>query len=237
MAESLKTLWPKPVYQLTPREEKIKLQLLLEMQDWGYTGLLGRVQRQGHVFVERLSRAKGKPHYRSLEIGCGSGYHFHFVQGGDHTGLDLSTEHLERARLRFPEVQFIKHDAYNLPFPDAFFDRVVSIYVFEHLHRLPECLAEAHRVLKRDGELLVALPCEGGWAYDLGRRLTSKRFFERRFNVDYLNLVKSEHCNTYQEVMEELKKLFRIEAIRYLPFRIPSVHLNATVAMRCVLPG
>jgi len=236
MAQGNSPNWPKPVFELSAHEAAIKEQLL-QLQDEYYTGLMGRVQAQGHVAVERLSKAAQQPSYRSLEIGCGSGYHFNFVRDGDHVGLDHSEEHLQRARARFPQVRFIRGDAYSLPFSDAWFDRVVSVYVFEHLHRLPECLAEIRRVLKPGGELLVGLPCEGGFAFGLGRRLTSKRYFERKFQVDYLRLVQSEHCNSCREVLDELARWFRVETTRYLPFRAPSVHVNAVVAARCTIPS
>lgn len=111
---------------------------------------------------------------------------------------------------------------------------MVSVYAFEHLHNLPASLAEVRRVLKPDGELLVGLPAEGGLAHNLGRRLTTKRQFERNYGGDFLRLARAEHCNTFQDVLEELRNWFRVETVRYLPFLVPSVHLNAVVALRCV---
>jgi SAM-dependent methyltransferase len=102
------------------------------------------------------------------------------------------------------------------------------------MHDLPGCLVEVGRILRPGGELLVGLPAEGGFAYEWGRRLTSKRHVEAKYGIDYLKLVRSEHCNTCSEVVEELVNRFAVEAIRYLPLRVPSVHLNAVVVVRCV---
>jgi ubiquinone/menaquinone biosynthesis C-methylase UbiE len=48
-------------------------------------------------------------------------------------------------------------DAKRLPFPDAFFDRVLMFDVVEHLHpwELHEALLEVRRVLKPDGRFIV----------------------------------------------------------------------------------
>jgi ubiquinone/menaquinone biosynthesis C-methylase UbiE len=229
--------WPKQVLTLTPEEEAIKKQVSLESQEWGYRGLLGWVQTQGHIVAERLSvatRGASKAVFRSLEIGCGSGYHFRFAGRGQDIGLDFSAEHLRHAQQQHAGFPLVQGDAYKLPFKSSVFDRVVSIYNFEHLNRLPECLLEVRRVLKTGGELIVGLPAEGGFIYEWGRRLTTKRHFERKYDVDYMRLVRSEHCNTCQDVIEELRDWFSVQAVRYLPLMVPSVHLNAVVVLRCV---
>jgi len=234
--ESSTGVWPKPVVELTEAEASLKEQVCLEFQQWGYSGILGWAQAQGHKAVENmaLARSVADDFFRSLEIGCGSGYHFRHTNGKGYYGLDHSFAQLQQARVHFPDCRILQGDVYQLPFPDSSFDRVISIYLFEHLNRLPDSLAEVRRVMKPGAELLVALPSEGGLAYEWGRYLTSKRHFERKYKVDYLKFVRSEHCNTCNEVIEELRKWFVVECVRHLPFRIPTVHLNATVALRCV---
>lgn len=229
--------WPKSVPLLTSDENALKEQIFLDVQQWGYTGLLGWVQNQGHIFVEKLSQAKsknGQP-LRSIEIGSGSGWHFRYVSKKDkHMGLDLRTSLLQRSRMDYRDFPMIQGNGYHLPFINESFDRIVSIYVFEHLSSLPDSLAEIRRVLKPEGELLVGLPTEGGLAFDLGRRLTTKKYFEQKYKVDYLKIVRSEHCNTCQEVTTELENWFTITDIWYLPFFIPTVHLNAIAVIRCI---
>jgi len=234
--ESSNGVWPKPVVELTEEETALKEQVLLEFQQWGYTGILGWAQAQGHKAVEHMALASSVEgdSFRSLEIGCGSGYHFRHSSGDGYYGLDHSFAQLQQARAHFPDHRVLQGDVYQLPFSDSSFDRVISIYLFEHLNRLPDTLAEVRRVMKPGAELLVALPSEGGLAYEWGRYLTSKRHFERKYKVDYLKFVRSEHCNTCNEVIAELRKWFEIESVRYMPFLIPTVHLNATVALRCV---
>lgn len=231
------SLWPKAVVTLTPEEQAVKDDVLLELQQWGYTGLLGWVQTQGHKVAEQLSQVRGHKaddsSFRSLEVGCGSGYHFRFVPQGIHVGFDYSESQLRRAQQHYPHARLVQSDAYQLPFRQHAFDRVVSIYVFEHLHRLPASLEEIRRVLKPGGELLVGLPAEGGLVYEWGRRFTTQRHFQQKYGIDYARLVQSEHCSTAAEVIDELQRWFSVERIQYLPLRVPTIHLNAIVVLRC----
>ena len=111
-------------------------------------------------------------------------------------------------------------------------DCVLSVYCFEHLRRLPVCLSEIRRVLKQEGELLVGLPAEGGLLYGIGRRLTSKPYMERRYNINYDSIVRWEHWNTCHEVIAAIERSFNISCLQYLPFFIPSVHVNVIVALK-----
>lgn len=234
-AVSQQRRWPKRPVELTPEEESLRRKITRHLQEFGYRGVLGWVQSQGHVALERLSRppTRGR-RIRTLEIGCGSGHHLRYVEPGGYVALDCDIVHLKRARRRHPDITVLCGDAYQLPFATSSFDRVLSVYVFEHLRRLPDSLAEVDRVLKAEGELLIGLPTEGGLAYSVGRRLTTKRHIERAYEVDYLKVVRAEHCNTCREVMDEVARYFCVTTVRYLPFRFRSIHANAIVVMRCV---
>jgi SAM-dependent methyltransferase len=57
-------------------------------------------------------------------------------------------------------------DMLKLPFDDNSFDAIVSAYAMDHLGRdgARTALAEAHRVLKADGDFLLMLVANDGWA-------------------------------------------------------------------------
>ena len=65
------------------------------------------------------------------------------------------------------------------------FDRALAIHVLEHLPDLPAALAEIHRLLKPAGRFVVVIPCEGGLAYSLARRISAQRIFEKRYGMSY----------------------------------------------------
>lgn len=230
--------WPKPVPVLTPEEVAVRQQISIDVLGLVSKGFLGWVVNQGHSAVDELGRRDGCGAGPVCEIGCGTGAHMRFHGGVERgpVGVDVSRPHLLEARKQGWLGPLVQASVYELPFRTASIGRVLSIYLFEHLHDLPPALAEIRRILKPGGDLLVALPTEGGLAWEVGRRLFTKRWVEKRYNVDYLSLIRAEHCNSSSEVIDEIRTRFRIEEIRYLPFWLPTPHVNAVVVLRCSKP-
>ena len=105
------------------------------------------------------------PASRVLDIGSGPGFlDAEMAQqvgtDGDVTGLDPSASMLALADNRLPAagaapVRFMKGGATSLPFPDASFDVVTSTQVYEYVVDMGAALAEANRVIRPGGRLLV----------------------------------------------------------------------------------
>jgi SAM-dependent methyltransferase len=98
-----------------------------------------------------------------LDLGSGQGIDLiRFAEAGARViGIDLTPRHVElaRAHLACLELQgaVFEGDVEHLPFPDSSFDRVSSNGVLHHTPDIRAALAEAHRVLRPDGELRVVL--------------------------------------------------------------------------------
>ena len=100
-----------------------------------------------------------------LDIGSGPGFLACEMAeavgpGGSVRGIDSSDAMLSVARQRRPTtgsapVEFGPGQATELPFPDGAFDVVTSTQVYEYVHDIPAALAEARRVLRPGGRLLV----------------------------------------------------------------------------------
>lgn len=100
---------------------------------------------------------------RVLEIGYGVGSDLlSWAEGGaDVFGIDIVDEHLRLASRNFAlhgrKAELQLADAAHIPFPDDFFDIVYSNGVLHHTRDIDACLAEARRVLRPGGRLLMSV--------------------------------------------------------------------------------
>lgn len=97
-----------------------------------------------------------------LDLGCGNGRYFEYLKGKnvDYSGVDVSEGLIKIAESRYPEASFQTADALNLPFPDDFFDKIVSIAVFHHIPSEElriQFLKEARRVLRPGGIIILTV--------------------------------------------------------------------------------
>ena len=99
-----------------------------------------------------------------LDLGCGTGLFLGVLgETGRHVvGVDLSRDQLRNARTRSDRVACA--DAAALPFADASFAIVAAIWMTTDVDDLGAVLAEARRVVRPDGRLVVygVHPCFNG---------------------------------------------------------------------------
>ena len=228
-------LRPKPRERKPPTERDwaVWQRVNEDLVDWLYRGVTGRFQIAGHHQLDQWAA----PHAEEtvLEVGCGHGHHLSFARHPyrRYIGLDIESKFLRTLQNRFAGRSLVQGDAYALPFASGSVDCVLSVYHFEHVRRLADSLEEIHRVLKPEGELLVGIPLEGGWLYGIGRRLTSQRYMEKKYGIDYQAVVHWEHWNDFPEIEKRLEEKFRISERRYLPFSFfPFPHGNVIQCLR-----
>lgn len=120
------------------------------------------VVEQRRRLVEALRPRAGE---RVLDIGSGPGFLACEIAErlgptGSVAGVDLSPDMNALAQRRVTAsgaapVSFTLGDATALPFADGSFDAAVSTQVYEYVAEMPAALAEARRVLRPGGRLLV----------------------------------------------------------------------------------
>ena len=227
---SASTRWPKPFPQLTDEQLRIRDDYMKYFHEI-YSERYGAVAKFNHTYP--LSSAR--PGIRTLEIGAGLGEHLDFEDASEqeeYVALELRDEMAAVIAQAHPGISTLVGDVVaGLDVADASFDRVVAIHVLEHLPNLPPALDEVRRVLKPGGLFEIVIPCEGGFGYALGRRVTSKRVFEKRYNMDYDWYIKSEHFNVPGEIVEELDPRFARQRSSWWPLKVPSVHLNLCLGL------
>lgn len=95
-----------------------------------------------------------------LDFGCGTGQSTELIscEGYHATGVDGSEKYITRAKIKFPDKNFIVANANNLPFPDSSFDAVASLNTLEHLDNLEAGLKELARITKPKGLIIIEAP-------------------------------------------------------------------------------
>lgn len=209
-----------------------------EFQQDVYKGLAGRIQDAGHKWVSNQTKTtKG----RVLEIGFGAGRHSRFFSGDpakyfvtEYSGVHHDSQIWKNCRGRASRC-----DARQLPFKPGVFQVVISIYNLEHIANLQQVFSEVHRVLAPGGRFLVALPCEGGLAWNLGRELTTRRLFQKKYGINYDKVIAYEHIWSFDDIFYRLieSKLFVLGRRRFYPTLLPSVNLNLIGCIECIKPA
>jgi|GEM_PF-5296185 len=96
-------------------------------------------------------------------------------------------------------IEFKKADVENLPFPDNYFDVIISKHVLHHIPNLDKTLNEAHRCLKKDGVLIIALNSD--------KNKPNVFKFEKYFGKKYgFNTFHGQEVMSIEKIQKHLKK-------------------------------
>ncbi len=137
------------------------------------TGDFNQIARQNVIMGEALCEAVD-PHAgeRVLDVACGSGTAA-LVAARRYckvAGIDYVPDLIECARKRATaeglEAEFEVGDAQALPFPDASFDVLLSVYGVQFAPDQEKAATEMLRVCRRGGRIALASPYPKGWSGD-----------------------------------------------------------------------
>ena len=125
-----------------------------------YDFVFGRILQPGRrMAIRSMGLQSG---HRVLEVGVGTGLSLPMYPAEARiTGIDLSTQMLEKARGRVRRhglnnvEDLIEMDACELQFPTASFDAVIAMYIISVVERPERVVEEMRRVCKPGGRLLI----------------------------------------------------------------------------------
>ena len=142
--------------------------------------------------------------------------------------LSKSDELKEYFKNEFPKIIFNNYDGEKINHPDNTFNRIIISHTLEHIHNPEGFINEMLRVLKKDGYISIALPCDNGFFWRMGRFLLKKTYHKiRKFSeVDFDYFIANEHVNTIFQLLSIFKKKFHLTNEIYLPFRLKIPDLN-----------
>ena len=133
-----------------------------ERAGWSDDGIVGAyVSRFGPITDEVgkvLTDRVAKPGQSVLDLCCGQGSLTAAMSsaGATVTGLDFSPTMLAIAAKTAPDASLHEGDATAMPFRDESFDAVVCNFGIMHIPDQPKALSEISRVLRPDGQFLMA---------------------------------------------------------------------------------
>jgi len=128
-----------------------------------YWDLASEDDRQLHLSRYQLARELYQPNWDCLDAACGSGYGAAFLAEKVRSvvGVDVNQNAIDHANARYGKSNLTFQCAdlqRELPFSDESFDAITSFETLEHLGKQEEMLNEFHRVLKRNGVLVISTP-------------------------------------------------------------------------------
>jgi SAM-dependent methyltransferase len=141
-------------------------------------------EEKQRIIIHLLEYYGKKRFQRYLDVGCGDGrwtsdLYEYLNKDVEAIGIDFSKCAIGFAKLISPDIDFRVHRGEMLPFETGSFDLVTAIEVIEHVDDgLEETfVSELHRVLRKDGVLLLTTP---SW----NLRLTHHHF--RHYSIERL---------------------------------------------------
>jgi SAM-dependent methyltransferase len=144
----------------TPQEfDALKSRLKATWNDGNYDRFARRMESSAVEFYERLGVPPGKT---LLDVACGAGQLAIVAshRGAKVTGVDIAPASIQAARARAAaeglDARFDEGDAESLPYPDASFDLVTSLFGAMFAPRPDRVAAELVRVAKPGGRIAMA---------------------------------------------------------------------------------
>ncbi|MBU4185277.1 MAG: class I SAM-dependent methyltransferase, partial [Proteobacteria bacterium] len=179
-----------------------------------------------HVIIKKNRSLKDRTKIRVLDAGCGDGNNlFGLKKIAKKLNLELSLFAIDYNPLRIKRVVGNKlseniccASLLQLPFQEQLFDVIICNHVLEHIPEFMEALGELHRVLKKDGLLLLGVPNEGCFLGRLRNNYIQRSILRHTDHVNFFN------SNTL--VARAVESGFKVDKLFRFGFFTPYTYLH-----------
>lgn len=114
------------------------------------------------VFIYTWCKEKISKTDRCLDAGCADGYGTKLLSSSakETIGIDIDNKTIDRAFKKNADNNcwYKLYNGKDIPFPDRYFDVIVSFHAIEHIKDDAGFIAEIHRVLKNGGLFIISTP-------------------------------------------------------------------------------
>ena len=143
-------------------------------------------------------------------------------------------------------------DAHQMPFKNGELSNVIMIDVFHHLQNPLNFLNEAHRVLKREGRIIMLEPFPSPFSLFIYRRFHPEPFI---FNIDYFSknfksqnktpwesnqaipyLFFFKHRTKFENIFNKKLKIIKSEKLSFLLYPLSGGFENKQLIPNCFIP-
>lgn len=194
---------------------------------YNYYPLIGYVYRKR--LLNTLSLLKEK-YNRLLEVGYGSGILFPALSRISREIYGLEIHQKEELVYRFLRSQKIDNvilksgSVLQMPFPDNFFDCIISVSTLEHIAKLDKdrsldkTFSEIKRVLEPEGDMALSFPVKN--------ILTDSFYKIVGYNPRLI------HPSSHSDIINTARRYFKIEKIVKFP-NFPNINFSLYCSILC----
>ena len=199
--------------------------------------LITIANRPLQIMIEKQSNKKDK---NVLEIGGGGADHIKYVTvfpQENYIILDPreTSSHVIRKLKKYSrKVKFITGKAEKIPYPNGYFDRVISTCVLAHVDQPLTALLECRRVTKENGTLTFLVTADPGFLNQLIKKIYSYRKLNKLDGYPANLIYALDHKNGVINLLAITRYVFRDDdiKIKYWPFFIPSINFNLALIVK-----
>jgi len=197
----------------------------------------GLIRIANRTLERKIEHNSNKQDNYVLEIGGGGGEHLKFVSNFPQKNYiildprETSKTTVRKLKKLSSKIKFVSGVAEDIPFPNCYFDRIVSSCVLAHLDDPLASLLECRRVTKENGTLSFLVTTDPGFLNQLVKKMYSYPKLNKLSEYPANLIYALDHKNGVINLLSIIRYVFKNDSIKlnYYPFFIPSVNFNLAV--------